>query len=376
MIFFHLIAFDIPYPANYGGAIDVFYKIKALHARGAKIILHCFQYGERTPQRELERYVEEIFYYERKTGFAAAITSFPYIVSSRMVNELAQNLLEYDFPILAEGLHCTGFFSHPQLADRAKFVRMHNVEWQYYASLKALESGLAKSVYYGTESKRLRKFEGLCLQTTSGVFTISEAEQAYFSENYPTVPSDCIPAFHPYDEVQPLNPGFGDFALFHGNLAVSDNELSALFLIEEVFSETDFPLIIAGRKPSDKLRRAVSERPNVTLKSDLSDAEMTALKRNAQIHVLYTLQEAGMKLKFIETLFTGRHCIANAMMTAGYANAAVVHTANDAGAFLEKIEKLRGLPFSEAEYKQRKGFLDQNFDNKRNAQKIIDRITK
>ena len=26
----HIITFDIPYPANYGGVIDVFYKIKAL----------------------------------------------------------------------------------------------------------------------------------------------------------------------------------------------------------------------------------------------------------------------------------------------------------------------------------------------------------
>ena len=26
----HIIAFNVPYPANYGGVIDVFYRIKAL----------------------------------------------------------------------------------------------------------------------------------------------------------------------------------------------------------------------------------------------------------------------------------------------------------------------------------------------------------
>ena len=36
----------MPYPPNYGGVIDVFYKIKSLHAIGIKIILHCFKYGK------------------------------------------------------------------------------------------------------------------------------------------------------------------------------------------------------------------------------------------------------------------------------------------------------------------------------------------
>jgi hypothetical protein len=48
----HIISFDVPYPANYGGVIDVFYKLKNLHKAGVKIILHCFEYG-RGEQKEL-----------------------------------------------------------------------------------------------------------------------------------------------------------------------------------------------------------------------------------------------------------------------------------------------------------------------------------
>lgn len=40
----NIIAFNIPWPANYGGIIDVYYKMKALHQCGVKIILHCFEY--------------------------------------------------------------------------------------------------------------------------------------------------------------------------------------------------------------------------------------------------------------------------------------------------------------------------------------------
>ena len=43
----HIISFDIPYPPDYGGVVDVFYKIKALSLLGIKIHLHCFEYGRK-----------------------------------------------------------------------------------------------------------------------------------------------------------------------------------------------------------------------------------------------------------------------------------------------------------------------------------------
>ena len=42
----HVISFDVPVPANYGGVIDVYYKLKALHLQGVKIHLHCFEYKD------------------------------------------------------------------------------------------------------------------------------------------------------------------------------------------------------------------------------------------------------------------------------------------------------------------------------------------
>jgi hypothetical protein len=38
----HIISFNVPYPPNYGGVMDVFFKIRALHEQGIKIHLHCF----------------------------------------------------------------------------------------------------------------------------------------------------------------------------------------------------------------------------------------------------------------------------------------------------------------------------------------------
>jgi hypothetical protein len=48
----HIVCLDIPYPADYGGVVDLFYKIKSLHQLGVKIHLHCFT-KDREPQDEL-----------------------------------------------------------------------------------------------------------------------------------------------------------------------------------------------------------------------------------------------------------------------------------------------------------------------------------
>ena len=65
----HIISFDIPYPANYGGVIDVFHKIRCLNLSGVKVILHCFEYGGKKCSAELESMCEKVYYYKRNTSF-------------------------------------------------------------------------------------------------------------------------------------------------------------------------------------------------------------------------------------------------------------------------------------------------------------------
>lgn len=83
----HIVSFDIPYPADYGGVIDVFFKIKALYEAGVKIHLHCFEY-HRPPAPELDQYCEKVSYYPRKISSRLLFHKLPYIVISRQSDEL------------------------------------------------------------------------------------------------------------------------------------------------------------------------------------------------------------------------------------------------------------------------------------------------
>ena len=83
----HIVSFDVPYPPNYGGVIDVFYKIKSLHKLGVKIHLHCFEYGRKTDDT-LNNYCETVHYYERNMSITAFSFAVPFMVNSRKSDAL------------------------------------------------------------------------------------------------------------------------------------------------------------------------------------------------------------------------------------------------------------------------------------------------
>ncbi|HET8963521.1 MAG TPA: mannosyltransferase, partial [Chitinophagales bacterium] len=134
----HIISFNVPYPPDYGGVIDVYYKIKALHAAGVKIHLHTFIYG-RKESIELESLCTSVKYYKRKPMWQGIFTNKPMIVDSRRSSALLQNLLKDNYPILFEGLHACYYLNDSKLSKRLKLVRMHNNEAEYYFSLAKRE---------------------------------------------------------------------------------------------------------------------------------------------------------------------------------------------------------------------------------------------
>ena len=139
----HIVSFDIPCPVNYGGVIDVFFKLKALVERGFKVHFHCFEYGREHSER-LEALCETTQYYKRDMSFWKAFSKIPYIVTSRISEDLIQDLLKDDYPIILEGLHSCGVLLDPRMKGRKIFVRSHNVEHDYYQYLAETEKNLRK----------------------------------------------------------------------------------------------------------------------------------------------------------------------------------------------------------------------------------------
>lgn len=361
----HLVAFNVPFPANYGGVIDVFYKIKAFQKIGIKVHLHCFEYG-RTVAKELLDICESVHYYKRETGIFQHFSVLPYIVKSRIDENLLKNLCQNDFPILFEGLHCCGLIGHSLLTKRLKIVRMHNVEWQYYEHLATKEANLIKRLFFKLESWKLKRFENI-INHSDVLLTISPNDKKYFQTNYPTLENIYIPAFHP-NEVITSKTGQGNYALFHGDLSVKDNELSALYLIRSVFNDLNIPLIIAGLNPSPTLLAEATD--DIIIKANLTNQEMNDLIENAQANVLFSFHSAGMKLKLLNALFKGRFCLVNTFMVDGTGLEKYCTVGHDANSLKNQLQRIFTKTFTKEIIEERKGLLNGVLSNENNGLNI------
>lgn len=370
-MYLHIVSFDIPYPANYGGVIVIFNQIRALHALGVKVILHCYQYGNRTPQPELEKYCHEVYYYPRSRSIIYQLSLLPFIMRSRKRRALLRRLRKDKHPILFEGMHTSSLVWHKRLRGRQKIVRMHNVEWQYYEGLSHLATDVVEKVYYFIESLKLQRIEPKVVLHADELITLSMTDQEYYRDLKAN--THYIPAFHPNTFVESL-PGRGDYILFHGKLSVPDNERAAIWLIEEVFANIDIPFVIAGMEPSWRLREEVKRFDHITLVDNPDEAHMIDLIKNAHINLLVSFQLAGIKLKLLNALFRGRFCIVNDEMVGGMDLKALCYVRNSGAAIRQTIEALINAPFEPSRIEERRAILETQFSNLENARKLISLI--
>ncbi len=365
----NIISFDVPFPANYGGVIDVFYKLKCLHEQGVKIILHCFEYG-RGKQPELEKYCEQVFYYKRNTNFAQQLSAMPYIVISRTNNDLLRNLLKNNYPILFEGLHTCFLMNHPKLKSRLKIYRESNIEHEYYRALAKAEKKLIKRIYFNIEAKRLEWFEHI-LNFADIILPVSLKDEEYLKNKYTKAKTFYIPSFHANNEFH-CKTGKGDYILYHGNLMVAENILAAEYLIENIFSKLEIPCKIAGLKPSNLLKQKIASHKNIELIANPSNQELSSLIQNAHINILYTDQATGLKLKLLNVLYEGRFCICNDKMLAGTSIDELCVISNNSNESINHINELMKLEFTSNEIERRKLVLENNFSNQQKTAKLIE----
>jgi hypothetical protein len=363
----NIISFNVPYPPNYGGIIDVYYKLKALHAAGIRIILHCFDYG-RGQAPELEAFCEKVYYYKRRTGLAANLTFLPYNVYSRRDPGLIRNLLSNNYPILFEALHTCYCINDKRLKDRLKIYRESNIEHDYYYHLSKASRGLVKKVFFRIESWRYRRYEKV-LKHADLMLTVSTADRDYLAERFPKVRVEYIPSFHANDRVT-ISAGQSDFILYHGNLSVAENEHAALYLIRNVFGRLNYKCVIAGMNPSACLINAASAYTNIAIEANPSQQEMDYLIKNAQIQTLITFQDTGLKLKLLNSLFSGRHTLVNNLMLTGTGLDDLCTITNSPEEMIGACHKLMQTPMTPERIAQRESLLLPKYSNICLAEKL------
>ena len=358
----------MPYPADYGGAIEQFYKIVWLHRLGVKIHLHCFT-KSRLQAEELNQYCESVHYYPRKTGLKGFSIFNPYIIFSRSDPALLANLQKDNHPVLFEGVHTTWLLQTNLLKGRGIFVRLHNTEYKYYKQLAKHESKIFNRLYFLYESFLLKKYERRLAKKYT-LLALSQTDKEIFVKEFKAKDIHFIPAFVGWEEVTSQN-GKGCYCLYHGNLSINENEEAVTWLLQNVFNNIEVPLVIAGKSPSQKLEALAHSHEYTCLVANPIQKEMQDIIAKAQVNVLPSFNNTGVKLKLLNSLYSGRHCVVNKEGVDGSGLESVCTVANGAKEFKEQISRLYEKPFDEEEAAKRKALLAGLNNNKLNAEKIV-----
>ncbi|MFA9391049.1 MAG: hypothetical protein ACERKD_14665 [Prolixibacteraceae bacterium] len=348
----HIVAFNVPYPADYGGVIDVFYRVKALSESGVKIHLHCFQYG-RKKSEVLEAICEEVTYYSRSRSLIHQFSYKPFIVQTRSNKMLLKNLLDNDWPILFEGLHSCYFLGHPKLKNRIKIVRSHNIEHHYYAGLADKATSIKDRVFFRMEALKLKQFEKVLLHANN-IAAISEADQYYLHQKYGK--TFLMRPSHPSEEVN-IKTGKGNFILYHGDLSTRENTDAVIFIMREIAPRLNVQFVIAGKNPTGILYQEAKICRNVEIRRNPSHEEMQELISNAHINLLPTFQATGFKLKLLNAVFNGRFCMGTPQLVEGTGLQDVCVIVENASDIIDEIERILTIEFSEEMLVKRKALL-------------------
>jgi hypothetical protein len=363
----HIISFDVPYPADYGGVIDVFNRLKALHKSGFSIILHCFDYG-RGKQTELENYAEKVYYYKRKSKTLNLLKKEPMIVASRKSAKLLQNLLQQEGPILFEGQHTTALLNHPLLKNRKKIVRVHNIEHEYYEGLSNTVGFGYKKSYFKSEAKKLRKHEHV-LMHANALLCIHPDDVKYYSKMHKKV--KLLSPIFSFEKTN-YSPGQGDFILFHGNLSVGENSEAAQWLLDNVASQTEVKIVFAGKNPSNDLKKAVRKYSHCKIIANPDKNELEELLNEAKAHLLITFRPSGVKIKLLKALSTSSLVICNSDLVSGTLlkdYCTIANTAKDVLTAIHSVEEL-----SEEAFTERRDFIQHHYSPEKHAKVIADLI--
>lgn len=293
----HIISFDIPYPPNYGGVVDVYFKLVELHRLGVEVILHCF-YKEPKSIHHLKALCYQVHTYPRNRW--KILSRLPTIVSSRMSSTLIDVLQKDQAPILIEGIHCSGFLGEMDWGTRKIGLRTHNIEHHYYAGLANNSSWLLKKAYFLMESRRLKRYESQLKDKLDFVFCLSQKDTKHFEVAFPKAQVVyCAAFFEALGQVIESK----DYVLLQGNFEVNENRQAARYLLDEIIPKLPNQLFVIAGKSAEIFRG--SNPKNVRIRSNPTTEEMTTLNSEAKINVVYSHLNAGVKLKILNSLASG-----------------------------------------------------------------------
>ena len=304
------------YPANTGGRIVVYNKIKYLSKLGYNVALFCVVDSEEEislQEKEMEKYCSFMRFYNRKNGGVEKYIktiSKPYAVASRTIKQITVDLENYIYANKCDIIWC----EMPQMAgnllkkiriynDIKMILSQQNIEFLSMRSLARDIKNPIKKLVYLVEAYKFFLFEQKLYKSNlfdSYVF-VSENDMLFFKKqfNYFDKPLELIPIGA--DDHGDAQKKPSKNVLIVGKMSYLPNVEGVLWFYEKVWRGVysqikDAHLFVVGKDPDERLRDIND--PTVTVTGTVESIE--PYYQNAAVAVIPLFSGGGVKTKLIE----------------------------------------------------------------------------
>ncbi len=380
----HLVCFDLPLPPLYGGTEEVDAKIRVFLELGVALHVHAFVWPKDMRSGKLpdwHKRVASLRCYPRK-WLVGPYDTRPWAMVSRSSSQLIDNLASEPGSILVEGWQCADLLCAPALKNRAIWIRSHNIESNYYRMQAESAIGWARKIHYWLESWRWTLYERLLPQRLhsrqqNGILSICPAETLIWSSM--KLSAHYVPAFvdlnsgqQSFNEGSEPRPMEVPYALYHGRLDIAENIRALRFLLSKVAITHAVPLVIAGSRIPDSLRKAVLFKSGCFLVDTPNSTEMQVWLRHAAVHCIPCYGMAGLRFKIIHAMMGGGHVLVSREGVQGMPWVSWVTVVESEKDWEDQVRKALDTPLQAAQIKARHTWVIQHFDQRGNALKMLD----
>lgn len=299
---------DFPFPADHGGRVDTWGRIKVLAELGWKI--HLVVCGKQMPSKEdmdaVSSYVEEIKLCDRRSKLADLLHIIPMQAQSR--NELRHVNIEGDYDyVLLEGDYVYPILKNPRIRHENVILRVHNDEAVYFKALARSTKNVLHKLYYHMESSKFSALQKKMLEKVDKYLFISSKEFESFKKQNPLAKSMFLPP--PVTEDTFRESAFQHKnVVFIGSLFMPNNREAIQWYLTHIhphmLKEPDYKFIVAGNSRKQSLSWLEQyDLTNVVLHD--TPKSLDEIYKIGYLFVNPMQNGAGVKLKTIEAIQNG-----------------------------------------------------------------------
>ncbi|MFM7588133.1 MAG: glycosyltransferase, partial [Bacteroidota bacterium] len=210
-----------------------------------------------------------------------------------------------------------------------------------------------------------------------GVLSICPSETSKWSSL--KLPAYYVPAFvnlnpniPPNDAESSVRPIQAPYALYHARLDIAENMRAVRFLLSKAAIPKQVPLVIAGSRIPDSLRKTIGLQKDCHLVDTPSPSEMWRWIQHAAINCIPCYGMAGLRLKIIHAMMGNGHVLVSRDGVKGMPWAAWLTVVESEHDWEDQVRKALEEPLQADDVAARHAWVLQHFDQRADALKMLD----